>query len=36
MRRLGSQNQETLDLVGALALLSDEAVPPDVRRSRQV
>ncbi|GGA82567.1 threonine--tRNA ligase [Brucella endophytica] len=35
MRRLGSQNQESLTLDAAIAQLADEATPPDVRRARE-
>ncbi|MBL8583051.1 MAG: threonine--tRNA ligase [Rhizobiaceae bacterium] len=35
MRRLGSQEQRSLSLAEALSLLSDEALPPDVRRARE-
>lgn len=36
MRRLGSQNQESLTLDEAIARLSDEATPPDVKRASEV
>ncbi|PYE88144.1 threonine--tRNA ligase [Phyllobacterium leguminum] len=36
MRRLGSQNQESLTLDEAIARLGDEATPPDVKRARGV
>lgn len=32
MRRLGSQNNVVMDFTEALAILKDEAIPPDVRR----
>jgi threonyl-tRNA synthetase len=35
IRRLGSQGQTVMPLDRALAMLADEAVPPDVRRLRQ-
>jgi threonyl-tRNA synthetase len=35
MRRLGSDKQQVMPLDAALAALTDEAVPPDVRRMRQ-
>ncbi|WP_420962066.1 threonine--tRNA ligase [Brucella sp. IR073] len=35
MRRLGSQNQESLSLDAAIAQLVDEATPPDIRRARE-
>jgi threonyl-tRNA synthetase len=35
LRRLGSRNQQSLSLAEAVASLSDEATPPDVRRRRQ-
>ena len=34
MRRLGSEKQSVMPLDVALAALADEAVPPDVRRTR--
>jgi threonyl-tRNA synthetase len=34
VRRLGSQDQTVMPLDTALAALVEEAVPPDVRRSR--
>ncbi len=34
MRRLGSQEQKSLALSEAIALLQDEAMPPDVRRKQ--
>jgi threonyl-tRNA synthetase len=34
IRRLGAPNQQSLPLLAAIALLTDEAVPPDVRRQR--
>ena len=34
MRRLGSEKQSVMPLDAALAALADEAVPPDVRRTR--
>ncbi|MDR3375695.1 MAG: threonine--tRNA ligase [Ancalomicrobiaceae bacterium] len=35
LRRFGSQENRVMSLDEALALLSDEAVPPDVRRERE-
>jgi threonyl-tRNA synthetase len=35
IRRLGSEGQKVMPLDAALALLTDEAIPPDVRRMRQ-
>jgi threonyl-tRNA synthetase len=35
VRRLGSEKQTVLPLDQALALLAEEALPPDVRRLRQ-
>ena len=32
MRRLGSQENRVMDFAAALAILKDEAIPPDVRR----
>ena len=34
MRRLGSQENVTMDLAEAIAMIQDEAVPPDIRRAR--
>ena len=34
MRRLGSQENVTMDLAEAIAMIQDEAVPPDMRRAR--
>ncbi|WP_152045732.1 threonine--tRNA ligase [Aureimonas psammosilenae] len=34
VRRLGSRDQEAMSLDAALALLSEEAVPPDLKRER--
>ncbi|KQT57529.1 MULTISPECIES: threonine--tRNA ligase [unclassified Aureimonas] len=34
IRRLGSQGSESLSLADALAVLGDEAVPPDLKRTR--
>ncbi|WP_062226365.1 threonine--tRNA ligase [Aureimonas frigidaquae] len=34
LRRLGSRDQQSLDLAAAIELLTDEAVPPDLRRLR--
>jgi threonyl-tRNA synthetase len=34
IRRLGSEKQTVMPLDAALAALSDEAVPPDVRRAK--
>jgi threonyl-tRNA synthetase len=34
MRRLGSQDQQVMVLDEAIALLADEAVPPDLKRAR--
>jgi threonyl-tRNA synthetase len=34
IRRLGQQNQQSMSLEAALAMLTDEAVPPDVKRQR--
>jgi len=34
IRRLGQQAQQSLPLADALALLQEEATPPDVRRAR--
>jgi len=34
IRRLGSQEQKVMKLDEALAMLAEEAVPPDVRRER--
>jgi threonyl-tRNA synthetase len=36
IRRLGKEGQQVMALDKALAMLTDEAVPPDVRRLRQV
>jgi threonyl-tRNA synthetase len=33
IRRLGSEGQQVMPLDPALAMLADEAVPPDLRRS---
>jgi threonyl-tRNA synthetase len=35
IRRLGKEGQQVMPLDAALAMLADEAVPPDVRRLRQ-
>jgi threonyl-tRNA synthetase len=35
IRRLGNEGQQVIPLDKALAMLTDEAVPPDVRRMRQ-
>ncbi|MPZ38352.1 MAG: threonine--tRNA ligase [Rhizobiales bacterium] len=35
IRRLGKEGQQVMPLEAALAMLADEAVPPDVRRLRQ-
>ncbi|HTV69598.1 MAG TPA: threonine--tRNA ligase [Rhizobiaceae bacterium] len=35
MRRLGSQNQQSMSLDEAVAALTEEAVPPDVKRRRK-
>ena len=35
IRRLGSEGQQVMPLDAALAMLADEAVPPDVKRSRK-
>src|SRR5207249_7292957 len=35
IRRLGKEGQQVIALDKALAMLTDEAVPPDVRRMRQ-
>lgn len=35
MRRLGSRDQESLSLEAAIAALTDEATPPDIRRARE-
>ncbi len=35
MRRLGSKKQESLNLAEAVARLSEEAMPPDLRRERK-
>jgi threonyl-tRNA synthetase len=35
IRRLGSEGQQVMPLDAALAALADEAVPPDVRRTRR-
>jgi threonyl-tRNA synthetase len=35
VRRLGSEGQEVMPLEAAIAMLADEAVPPDLRRSEQ-
>ncbi|MEF2073627.1 threonine--tRNA ligase [Consotaella aegiceratis] len=35
VRRLGSRDQASMPLVQAIALLTDEATPPDVRRQRE-
>jgi len=35
VRRLGSRDQQSMKLEQAVAMLVDEAVPPDVRRSRE-
>jgi threonyl-tRNA synthetase len=32
MRRLGSQQQQVMGLEAALALIAEEAVPPDLKR----
>ncbi len=34
IRRMGSQEQTVMGLDAALAMLAEEAVPPDVRRER--
>jgi threonyl-tRNA synthetase len=34
IRRLGQQNQQSMSLEAALAMLTEEAVPPDVKRQR--
>ena len=34
MRRLGSQENVTMDLAEAIVMIQDEAVPPDIRRAR--
>ena len=34
IRRLGSQQQQVMGLDAALALLTEEAVPPDLKRQR--
>ncbi|HEX6611008.1 MAG TPA: His/Gly/Thr/Pro-type tRNA ligase C-terminal domain-containing protein, partial [Hyphomicrobiaceae bacterium] len=34
IRRLGSQDQKVMPLAEAIAMLADEAVPPDVKRAR--
>jgi threonyl-tRNA synthetase len=34
IRRLGSQDQKVMQLAEAIAMLADEAVPPDVKRAR--
>ena len=34
IRRLGSEKQQVMPLDAALAVLADEAVPPDVRRMK--
>jgi threonyl-tRNA synthetase len=34
MRRLGSQDNVTMDLAEAIAMIQDEAIPPDIRRGR--
>ncbi|MEO3999011.1 threonine--tRNA ligase [Mesorhizobium sp. CAU 1732] len=34
VRRLGSRDQESMSLVSAIAALSEEATPPDVKRQR--
>jgi len=35
IRRLGKEGQQVMPLDAALAMLADEAVPPDLRRTRQ-
>ena len=35
VRRLGSKDQTSMTLTEAIAALSDEAVPPDIRRARE-
>jgi threonyl-tRNA synthetase len=35
IRRLGSEKQTMMGLDAALAMLADEATPPDVRRLKQ-
>ncbi len=35
IRRLGSESQQAMPLDAALTALADEAVPPDVRRTRK-
>jgi threonyl-tRNA synthetase len=35
VRRLGSQEQKVLPLKEVLSLLTDEAVPPDVKRAKK-
>jgi threonyl-tRNA synthetase len=35
VRRLGSQKQEVMGLDQAVAALSDEAVPPDLRETKK-
>jgi threonyl-tRNA synthetase len=35
IRRLGSNDQTVMPLDAALAMLTGEAVPPDVRRTRE-
>ncbi|MGN6470035.1 MAG: threonine--tRNA ligase [Rhizobiaceae bacterium] len=35
LRRLGSRDQQSLSLVEAVAMLVDEATPPDIRRKRK-
>jgi threonyl-tRNA synthetase len=35
LRRLGSRDQQSMALDAAVAALVDEAVPPDIRRSRE-
>jgi threonyl-tRNA synthetase len=34
IRRLGREDQQVMPLDAALKALSDEAVPPDIRRAR--
>jgi threonyl-tRNA synthetase len=35
LRRLGSRDQQSLSLEEAVAVLADEATPPDIRRKRK-
>ena len=36
IRRLGSEKQQVMPLDAALAMLVEEATPPDIKRERQV